>query len=144
MLGYVAAMPNSQTNRGINAYAMGILAANPEAQLIVRFTGSWDDEAEERKSVALLQEAGADVITYHTDRPYAIDEAEARGLMSVGYNAVDKEYSERFLTAVLYDWHRIYEKVLEDYFSGRRLWVLTSIWPARSVPGWGWISWRGP
>ena len=88
VLGYVAAMPNAQTNRGINAYAMGMRFANPNARLIVRFTGSWDDEAAERESVARLQQEGADVITYHTDKPCAIEEAEKRGLMSVGYEAV--------------------------------------------------------
>lgn len=119
ILGYVSAMPNSQTNRGINAYALGMLAVNPKAQLIVRFTGSWDDEAEERKSVALLQQAGADVITYHADNPYAIDEAEKRGLLSIGCNDVTEQYSERFLTAVVYDWQVVYEKVLGDYMSGR-------------------------
>jgi basic membrane protein A len=112
-------MPNSQTNRGINAYALGILAVNPEAQIIVRFTGSWDDEAEERKSVALLQQAGADVITYHADKPHAIKEAEKRGLLSIGCNAVAEQYSDRFLTAVVYDWQVVYEKVLGDYLSGR-------------------------
>ncbi|SDP30985.1 BMP family ABC transporter substrate-binding protein [Selenomonas ruminantium] len=119
ILGYVSAMPNSQTNRGINAYALGMLTVNPDAQLLVRFTGSWDDEAEERKSVALLQQAGADVITYHADNPYAIDEAEKRGLLSIGCNDVIQQYSDRFLTAVVYDWQVVYEKVLGDYLSGR-------------------------
>ena len=119
VLGFVAAMPNAQTNRGINAYAMGMRVANPNARLIVRFTGSWDNEAAERESVALLQQKGADVITYHTDKPHVIEEAEKLGLMSVGYEAVHGEYSQRFLTAAMYDWDIIYERVLEDYLSGR-------------------------
>lgn len=119
ILGYVAAMPNSQTNRGINAYALGMRFANPKARLIVRFTGSWDDEAAERESVALLAAEGADVITYHEDKPYAVQEAEERGLFSIGYNAVNETYSDRFLTAALYDWEVLYKKVLGDYLSGR-------------------------
>jgi len=119
VLGYVAAMPNPQSIRGINAYALGMRAANPKAKLLVRFTGSWDNEAAERESVALLQAEGADVITYHADRPYAVHEAETRGLLSVGYDAVRGEYSPRFLTAALYDWDVLYKKVLDDYLSGR-------------------------
>lgn len=119
VLGYVAAMPNPQTNRGINAYAMGMRRANPQARLIVRFTRSWNDEAAERESVALLAGMSADVITYHTDRPYAVREAEKRGLMSVGYDAIHEEYSDRFLTAAEYDWKVLYEKILGDYLSGR-------------------------
>ena len=119
VLGYVAAMPISETHRGINAYAMGMRAANPQARLIVRFTGSWDNEQVERESTALLAEKGADVITYHEDKPYAVDEAEKRGLMSIGYDAVYEKYSDRFLTAALNDWNVLYEKVLGDYLSGR-------------------------
>ena len=119
ILGYVAAMPNAQTNRGINAYALGMRRANPKARLIVRFTGNWDNEEKERESVALLKQRGVDVITYHEDKPYAVREAEARGMFSVGYNSVHEQYSERFLTAALYDWKVIYGRVLEDYLSGR-------------------------
>ena len=119
VLGYVAAMPIPETHRDINAYALGMRVANPQARLIVRFTGSWDDEAAERESVARLQQKGADVITYHEDKPYAIDEAEKRGLMSIGYDTVYEEYSDRFLTAAINDWKAIYKKVLGDYLSGR-------------------------
>lgn len=119
VLGYVAGRPNAQTKRSINAYAMGMRLANPEARLIVRFTGSWDDEAAERESVALLAEKDADVITYHTARPYAVQEAERLGLMSIGYDAVHEKYSDRFLTAAVYDWKAVYKIVLGDYLSGR-------------------------
>ncbi len=119
VLGYITSTPNSQANRSINAYAMGIRFSNPKARLIVRFTGSWEDEAAERESVALLAAKGADVITYHEVRPYAVEEAEKLGLMSVGYNAVYEKYSDKFLTAALYNWEVLYEKVLGDYMSGR-------------------------
>lgn len=119
VLGYVAAMPISETHRDINAFAMGMRVANPRARLIVRFTGSWDDEATERESVSLLQQKGADVITYHEDKPYAVEEAEEWGLMSIGYDAVYEKYSDRFLTAAVNDWNVLYEKVLGDYLSGR-------------------------
>jgi basic membrane protein A len=119
VLGYVAAMPNSQINRNINAYAMGMRVANPKAKLLVCFTGSWDDEVADRESVAKLQYAGADVITYQAGKPYAVDEAERRGLFSIGFDNVYEQYSDRFLTATLYDWDVVYEKVLGDYLSGR-------------------------
>ena len=119
ILGYVTSTPNPQSNRGINAYAMGMRVANPKARLIVRFTGSWENEEAERESVILLLEKGADVITYHETRPYAIQEAEKLGLMTVGYDAVYEKYSDRFLTAAIYNWKVLYEKVLGDYMSGR-------------------------
>ncbi len=119
VLGYVAAMPNPQVNRNINAYALGMRVANPNAKLIVCFTGSWDNEVAERESVAQLHYAGADVIAYQAGKAYAVDEAEMRGLFSIGFDNVYETYSDRFLTATLYDWDVIYEKVLGDYLSGR-------------------------
>lgn len=119
VLGYVAAMPNSQINRNINAYAMGMRVANPQAKLLVCFTGSWDDELAERESVARLHYAGADVIAYQEGKPHAVDEAEQRNLFSIGFDNVYEQYSENFLTATLYDWPAVYEKVLGDYLSGR-------------------------
>ncbi len=119
VLGYITSTPNSQSNRGINAYAMGMRLVNPKARLIVRFIGSWEDESAERESVTLLAEKGADVITYHEVRPYAVEEAEKLGLMTVGYNAVYEKYSDRFLTAAIYNWEVLYKKVLGDYIRGR-------------------------
>ena len=119
ILGYVASLPDPLVYRDINAYALGVRFANPTARLIVRFTGAWDDEEAERESVALLETAGADVVTYHADKPSVVREAEARGLFSVGYNAVEEKYSERFLTAAIFDWDVLYEKVLGDYLAGR-------------------------
>ena len=119
VLGYVAAMPNSQTNRGINAYALGMRKANPQAKLVVRFTGSWDDENAQKESVNRLAAAGADVITYHEDKPHAIRKAEAMGLYSIGYGSTMEKYTARYLTAALYDWDVVYAKVLGDYMSGR-------------------------
>ncbi len=119
ILGYVAAMPNAQTNRGINAYALGMRKANPQAKLLVSFTGSWDDENAQREKVHRLAEAGADVITYHEDKPHAIQKAEAMGLYSTGYGSTREKYSSRYLTAALYDWDVVYARVLGDYMSGR-------------------------
>ncbi len=119
VLGYVAAKSNSETNRGINAYALGMRRANPKARLIVRFTGSWDDEEKERESVDLLAAQGADLITYHQDGPHVLREAEQKGLFSIGFGSLYEEYSDRCLTAALYDWKVIYGKVLGDYLSGR-------------------------
>ena len=117
--GVVAAMPVSETNRGINAYTLGVRRSDPDARVIVCFTGSWQDERAEEKAVRLLAKEGADVITYHEDKAYAIDTAEELGLYSIGYNGVYGDYSDRFLTAAVFDWKALYERVLGDYMRGR-------------------------
>ncbi len=118
-LGMVASMPITETNRDINAFTMGAKKANPDVRVLVKFTGSWNNEKKEKAAVKLLAEQGVDLITYHQDKPTAIDEAEKRGLYSVGYNGVYSHRSERFLTAALANWEAMYERLLGDYLSGR-------------------------
>ncbi len=118
-LGVVASMPLSETNRAINAYAMGARLADPDTKVMVYFTGSWDDEEEERYATRFLADKGADVITYHEDKPYAIDESEKMGLYSTGYEGVYDEHSDKYLTAAIVNWDVLYKRVLGDYLSGR-------------------------
>ncbi|MCR5322805.1 MAG: BMP family ABC transporter substrate-binding protein [Lachnospiraceae bacterium] len=119
ILGYVTAMPIAETIRSINAYAMGARMSNPSAKVMVKYTGSWDDKDEEEKAVKMLADAGADVMTYHEDRPYAIDLADDLGLYTTGYDYVGNEYSDRFLTAAVINWDVLYAKVLGDFLSGK-------------------------
>ncbi len=119
VLGAVVAKPIPEIDRGINAFALGARRVNPNIEVIVYYTNSWDDEEKEREAVRALAARNADVITYHVAKPYAIDEAEKLGLFSVGYEGVYGEYSDKFLTASIADWDVVYKKILNDYISGR-------------------------
>ena len=66
----------------------------------------------------LIFEDGADILTFHASHPVTIDVAEENGVYSIGYNSVKKEYSEKFLTAVVFEWEPLYEGILADYFKG--------------------------
>ncbi len=119
VIGYVAAMNNTQVNRGINAFAIGAREVNPDVEIKVRFTNSWLDADLERETARkLIQEDGADIITYHSSESNAIDEAEKLGVYSMGYNIVQKERTSNFLTAAIYKWEPIYEAVLTDFEKG--------------------------
>ncbi|MBR3305649.1 MAG: BMP family ABC transporter substrate-binding protein [Lachnospiraceae bacterium] len=119
ILGYVSAMAIPETVRSVNAYAMGARKANPSAKVLVKYTGSWDDKEAEEAATRELAAAGADVITFHEDKPYAIDLADEMGLYTTGYDYVSGGYSERLLTAAVFDWGMLYNRVLGDYLSGR-------------------------
>ena len=119
ILGYVTAMPIPETIRSVNAYALGARKADPKAQVLVVYTGSWEDKDAEEQAVRYLKDAGADVITYHEDRPYAIDLADEMGLFTTGYDYVSHDYSDRFLTAAVINWDVLYTRILRDYLSGR-------------------------
>ncbi len=118
-LGFVAAMPNAHTSRSINSYALGVRFANPKARIIVKYTNIWSDEQKERESVDQLAKLGVDIVSFHQDTPYTINEAEKIGLYSIGYNTIAENYSDHFLTAALYNWKIIYKKTLGDYLKGK-------------------------
>ncbi len=42
-IGYVAAMPNHEVNRGISAFTLGVRSVNPDAEVVVAWSGAWDD-----------------------------------------------------------------------------------------------------
>lgn len=119
-VGYVAAMPNSEVNRGINAFTLGVKRVNPEAEVIVAWSNSWDDSDKEKAlAKKLIDEKNVDVITYHQNMPNVIEVAEDRGVYSIGYHENYEGASEKFLTAVEFKWDVTYKELLLDYIRGK-------------------------
>ena len=80
-IGYVAAMPNSEVNRGINAFTLGVRSVNPDAVVHVSWTDSWDNsEKETEVANKLINDKAADVITYHQNQHYTAQAADETGV----------------------------------------------------------------
>lgn len=119
-IGYVAAMSNDEVNRGINAFTLGVQRVNPEATVFVTWTNAWDDvEAERQAAAKLIDECGADVLTYHQNQPNVVDVAEERGIASIGYHLAPEGVSENFLTAVVSHWDITYRELILDCIKGK-------------------------
>lgn len=119
-IGYVAAMPNSEVNRGISAFTLGVKRVNPEATVTVIWTGNWDSENIERECAKkLISECGVDLLTYHQNQTYVIDEAEKAGIYSIGYHQVMENASEHCLTATVCDWQVTYGTIIKQYLQGK-------------------------
>ena len=127
-IGYVAAFPISEVNRGINAFALGVRSVNPDAKVYVSWTNSWnDDDATFAATGKLLDSHNIDVLAMHTDSLAALEIAEERGVMSIGYNVDNsKEYPNSYLTAAVWDWENFYTphilKCLQGKFEGNHYW----------------------
>lgn len=120
-IGYVAAMPNNEVNRGINAFALGVKSVNKNAEIIVAWTYSWNDETEEKRLTnALSKEKNADVVTYHQNISYVAEEAEKLGIYSIGYHENLKNMSENYLTGVVCNWEKFYKEIINDYLSDKQ------------------------
>lgn len=119
IIGYVAAIPNCEVCRGINAFTLGVKRMNPDARVVVAFTGDWENPPVEREmAYRLVQEVGADLLTYHQDEKTVADAAEEMGVDFIGYNDVLKGYSEHNLTSVICRWDIFYKDILLRYLKG--------------------------
>ena len=118
-IGYVAAMPTSEVNRGISAFTLGVRRVNPDAVVTVAGSNAWEEEETARsQAVHLFEDVGVDVITYHQNQAYVIEEAEKLGVYSIGYHRMLENCSEKYLTAVVGDWQLTYEAIIRQYLRG--------------------------
>lgn len=117
-IGYVAAMDNSEVNRGMSAFTLGVKRVNKDAKVLVTWTGAWDDEKAERQNAKDLIEQGVDVLTYHQNKSYVSEEAEAAGVYSIGYHQQPQNYSSKYLTTVSSDWKLTYKAIVRQYLKG--------------------------
>lgn len=127
-IGYVAAFPISEVNRGINAFTLGVKSVNPDAVVYVRWINSWtDDSLTAQATESLISEHDIDILAMHTDSLEPLRIADENNIMSIGYNLDNSElYPESFLTAAVWDWEKFYTphilKCLQGKFEGRNCW----------------------
>lgn len=118
-IGYVAAMNNNEVNRGINAFTLGVKRVNPKAEVVVAWTGEWDNaEKEKELADALIEQEQVDVLTYHQNQQNVIEVAEAAGVYSIGYHDIASGYSDKCLTSVVCNWAPVYGQIIREYLVG--------------------------
>ena len=128
VIGYVAAMPNAEVLRGINAFLLGARRINPNARVVVAWTNAWEDPERERHlAERLIHEAGADLITYHQDDMAAAEAAEALGVDSIAFNAPVPKGAKHILASVSCRWDIFYQDLLRDYLKDE-LRVMRTSW----------------
>lgn len=127
-IGYVAAFPISEVNRGLNAFTLGVRSVNPDAKVYVRFCESWEGDKEAKEAAQALVDAHSiDVITMHSDSLEPLRVADENGIYSISY---DMDCSDLFpdttLTAAIWQWDKFYEphilECLQGKFRGKHHW----------------------
>ncbi len=128
VIGYAAAFPIPEVIRGINAFALGVRAVNPKAEVRVVWTKTWYDPATEKEAAKSLLDAGADVIAQHQNSPAAQETAQERGAYSVGYNNDMSSFAPRaHLVAAVWNWTPFYLDMVQRFRAGT--WKAGSYWP---------------
>lgn len=126
-VGYVAAYDIPEVIRGINAFTLGVLSVNPEAEVFVRWTNTWYDPAKEKDAALSLLDEGCDVIGQHQDTPGPQIAAQERGKWAIGYHIDSRESApEAFLTAPVWDFGPYYVEQVQNVMNGT--WKAESYW----------------
>lgn len=127
-IGYVAAYPVSEVNRGINAFTLGVRSVNEEATVYVEWSDTWtEDDQTEEATERLLAGHNIDVLAMHTNSLRVLEIAEESGIWSIGYHLDNAElFPNTFLTAPVWNWSCFYEQVimecLQEKFVGKNYW----------------------
>ena len=127
-IGYVAAFPIAEVNRGINAFTLGVRLVNPEAKVYVKWSESWVGEEESASATReLIREHNVDVLAMHVDAMAPLEIADENGIWTIGYNIDNSErFPDTFLTAPVWNWEKFYEprilECLQGKFQGIHYW----------------------
>ena len=108
-IGYVGAFPIPEVIRGINAFTLGVLSVNPDAEVHVVWTNTWYDPVKEREAAVALLDAGADIIAQHQDTTEPQKAAQERGMLSIGYDSDMRAFvGDTVLTSPVWNWSAYY------------------------------------
>ena len=116
-VGYVAAYGTeyAETASGINGFAMGVLAVNPDATIYVKNLGAWADEVNESAfATELINSYNCGVISQHCDSAQPQIAAENAGVFGCGYNSdMTPDAPKAHLTAAIWNWNVYYRTAME-------------------------------
>ena len=116
-IGYVSAWETeyAQTCSGINAFALGAIAVNPDAVVHVNQISTWGDQEKERQAAEVLVTTyGCGVIAQHCDSAQPQIVAQEQGVYGCGYNSdMAAEAPDAHLTAPVWNWNVFYQLAIE-------------------------------
>jgi simple sugar transport system substrate-binding protein len=129
--GYVAGFPVPEVVQGINAFTLGMRAANPHATVRVVWLGTWFDPAKERAAAQTLIDQGADVLTHHSASTAVAQAAQAnfasRGVHVVAYPSDMRAFApDAQLVAIVHRWGGFYTRIAESVLDGT--WTNEPVW----------------
>lgn len=106
-VGYIAPFPNSEINQGINAFTLGVQRVNPNAEVLLNWTGSWDNPVNEFQAIHNLKALKVDVLTYHQNSDAIPKAAMNSGINFISYN---ESYPQNnyYLGAIRINWMKVY------------------------------------
>jgi basic membrane protein A and related proteins len=125
--GYVAGFPVPEVVQGINAFTLGMRAANPKAEVKLVWLNAWFDPAREREAALTLINQGADVLTNHSGSPAVPQVAEEKGVAVLAYQSDMSKFAPKAqLASVTHHWGGYYTQVAKAAIAGQ--WKPQPVW----------------
>ncbi len=116
-VGYVAAYGTeyAETASGINGFALGVQAVNPNAKVYVKKLSAWADEVNESAfATELINSYNCGIIAQHCDSAQPQIAAEKAGIFGCGYNSdMTADAPKAHLTAAIWHWNVYYETAMK-------------------------------
>ena len=116
-IGYVAAHTTdyAETASGINGFALGVQAVNPNAIVYVKNLNNWADEVNEKAyAEELIKSFGCGVVSQHCDSAQPQIAAQNAGVFGCGYNSdMTPDAPKAHLTAAIWNWNVYYATAIK-------------------------------
>jgi basic membrane protein A len=127
VIGYVANHPIPAVIRRINAFVLGVRAANAAARVRVVWTNVWYDAVLERQAAETLLDGGADIIAQDEGTIEPQKAAQARGKLSIGYGYdMAALVGDSVLTSPVWNWGPYYVERVQAMLDGT--WASGQTW----------------
>lgn len=121
-IGYVAAMPYAEVISGYDAFYLGAKSVNPEVEMLVMYTNSWNDPTKEAQVAQALIDKDCDVIGQHCDSTAPATTAEKNNVFHVGYNSNMIDAAPKAsLTSAVWDWSVYLEYAVNSVLEGKEI-----------------------
>ena len=124
-VGYVGAFPIPEVVRHINAFALGVKAANPDAELHVKWIFAWVGPTQAREAAEALIAEGVDALAFTEDTPTVVEvgqEHSKKGQQIYTfshYSPMQTFGPDSVVSGQLVDWGIMYEKIFSDIRAGK-------------------------
>ena len=125
--GYVAGFPVPEVVQGINAFTLGMRAANPKAEVKLVWLNAWFDPSREREAALTLINQGADVLSNHSGSTAVAQVAEEKGVALLAYQSNMARFAPTAqLAAVTHHWGPYYTQVATAVLA--QTWRPEAVW----------------
>jgi simple sugar transport system substrate-binding protein len=131
-IGYVAAFPIPELIRHIDAFALGIKATNPKAEVHVKWIYAWYGPDKAREAAEALIAEGCDTLAFTEDTPAVIEVGQehsekGRQIYTFSHYSPMQQYGkDSVVSGQLVDWGVMYVKILSDLYDGT--WTSNDLW----------------